>query len=142
MLERKKPDAKWRYILNDLDIALGNNGWAPASFDILGRIMGSYGDNNRHVHIFRSLLDNGRFKNYFINRYADLVNTIFSSEYMEQHILNTRNRIAAEMPRHFSKWEMICRIGIMKSSRLLCLMFTKDRLMLWSRLKPYLDCRL
>ncbi|MBK8413118.1 MAG: CotH kinase family protein [Bacteroidetes bacterium] len=100
----KKPDAKWRYILNDLDIALGNNGWAPASFDILGRIMGSYGDNNRHVHIFRSLLDNGRFKNYFINRYADLVNTIFSSEYMEQHILKTRNRIAAEMPRHFSKW--------------------------------------
>ena len=44
--------------------------------------MGSYGDNNRHVHIFRSLLDNGRFKNYFINRYADLVNTIFSSEYI------------------------------------------------------------
>ncbi|MBL7913587.1 MAG: CotH kinase family protein [Bacteroidia bacterium] len=100
----KSPEAKWRYILNDLDIALGNNGWAPANFDILGRIMGSYGDNNRHVQIFRSLLANKGFKNYFINRYADLVNTIFSSEYLEQHILNTRDRIASEMPLHFSKW--------------------------------------
>lgn len=100
----KTPDAKWRYILNDLDIALGNNGWAPANFDILGRIMGSYGDNNRHVQIFRSLLENKSFKNYFINRYADLVNTIFSSEYLENHILKTRDRIATEMPLHFSKW--------------------------------------
>lgn len=100
----KMPEAKWRYILNDLDIALGNNGWAPANFDILGRIMGSYGDNNRHVQIFRSLLANKRFKNYFINRYADLVNTIFSSDYLEEHILKTRDRIASEMPLHFSKW--------------------------------------
>ncbi len=100
----KEEGAKWRYILIDLDIALGNNGWAPASFDVLGRIMGPYGDNNRHVQIFKSLLQNPDFKEYFINRYADLVNTLFLPANMEQHILKTRAVLENEMPLHFNKW--------------------------------------
>ncbi len=100
----REAGAKWRYILIDLDIALGNNGWAPADFDILGRIMGPYGDNNRHVQIFRGMLQNQTFREYFINRYADLVNTLFSTENMEQHILDTRDALEDEMPLHFNKW--------------------------------------
>lgn len=100
----RKADARWRYILVDLDISLGNNGWAPASFDVLGRIMGSYGDTSRHVQIFRSLLQNDGFREYYINRYADLVNTLFSSSNMQQHILATRKNLHSEMPRHFLKW--------------------------------------
>lgn len=88
----------------DLDVSLGTNGWAPASFDVLGRVMGSYGDTNRHVQIFRSLLQNFEFKEYFINRYADIANTLFTPENMRNHILNVRDRIAGEMPLHFLKW--------------------------------------
>lgn len=100
----KEPVSKFRYILIDLDIALGNNGWAPADYDILGRIMGTYGDNNRHVQIFRSLLKNNAFREYYINRYADLVNTLFSSQNMEDHINKVRNVLYPEMPLHFNKW--------------------------------------
>jgi hypothetical protein len=100
----REPNAKWRYILIDLDIALGNNGWAPASFDVLGRIMGTYGDANRHVQIFKSLLENKLFKQYFINRYADLVNTIFSTNEMTTYIEQTRSVLVEEMPLHFAKW--------------------------------------
>ncbi len=100
----QKVGAKWRYILVDLDISLGNNGWAPASFDVLGRIMGSYGDTSRHVQIFRSLLQNQNFREYYINRYADLVNTLFSTQNMQQHIIATRENLYNEMPRHFLKW--------------------------------------
>jgi len=100
----REPDTKWRYILIDLDIALGNNGWAPASFDVLGRIMGPYGDNNRHVQIFRSMLGNAQFREYFINRYADLVNTLFSAENMTRHITEVRETLVDEMPAHFTVW--------------------------------------
>lgn len=100
----REPGSRFRYILIDLDIALGNNGWAPADFDVLGRVLGPYGDNNRHVQIFKSLLDNNQFKQYFINRYADLVNTLFSSQNMEEHINEVRNVLYSEMPLHFAKW--------------------------------------
>jgi hypothetical protein len=100
----RETGAKWRYILIDLDIALGNLGWAPADFDILGRIMGPYGDNNRHVQIFRSLVANPQFREYFINRYADLVNTLFHPAAFSKHILQVRETLEIEMPLHFAKW--------------------------------------
>jgi hypothetical protein len=100
----RKPEAKRRYILIDLDISLGNNGWAPADFDVLGRLMGGYGDTNRHVQIFKSLLQNKGFKEYFINRYADLVNTLFTSANVKRHVLETRSAIEEEMPSHFGVW--------------------------------------
>ncbi|HEX5001674.1 MAG TPA: CotH kinase family protein [Bacteroidia bacterium] len=100
----KKPGARWRYVLIDLDISLGNNGWAPASFDVLGRILGPYGDNNQHVQIFRSLLHNTQFRQQFINRYADLVNTLFTTEHMHDYLDGIRNTLSDEMPFHFARW--------------------------------------
>ncbi len=99
-----KPNSKWRYMLMDLDVSLGNYGWAPAKSDLLGLIMSCYGDTNKHVRIFKSLLKNNEFKTYFINRYADLVNTIFSTEHMKQHIENIIKTLEAEMPFHFARW--------------------------------------
>lgn len=98
------PGSKWRYLLMDLDISLGNYGWAPASMDILGRMLGPYGDKNRHVHILRKLLANNTFREYFINRYADLVNTLFTSDHLSSHIQSVVNILEPEMPRHFSRW--------------------------------------
>ncbi len=100
----RQPGSKFRYILIDLDISLGNNGWAPADYDVLGKIMGPYGDNNRHVQIFKKLLNNRGFREYFINRYADLVNTLFSAENVTNHISETRKNLANEMPMHFNIW--------------------------------------
>jgi len=96
--------SKWRYLLMDLDISLGNYGWAPAGMDVLGRILGPFGDKCKHVQIFRSLLMNKTFREYFINRYADLVNTVFSTETMLNHITGVKAVLEADMPRHFEKW--------------------------------------
>lgn len=98
------PNSKWRYMLMDLDVSLGNYGWAPAKFDLLGLIMSSYGDTNKHVQILKNLLKNNEFKTYFINRYADLVNTLFSTECMKQHIEKVMNTLETEMPFHFARW--------------------------------------
>lgn len=100
----KSKNSKWRYMLMDLDVSLGIFGWAPAQFDLLGKILSSYGDTNKHVQILKSFLQNPDFKMYFINRYADLINTVFSSSYLKQHIEKVKTVIEAEMPFHFAKW--------------------------------------
>jgi len=102
--KEKKPGSKWRYLLMDLDISLGNYGWAPAEMDVLGRLLGPYGDHNKHVQILRSLLQNEEFRLYFINRYADLVNTLFTAEHLGAHIDRVKEVLEPEMPRHFARW--------------------------------------
>lgn len=95
---------KWRYLLMDLDISLGNNGWAGAPLDLLGKILGPYGDDNKHVQLLKSLLKNQEFKNYFINRYADLVNTLFSSESLMKNTHEVMDNLLTEIPKHFERW--------------------------------------
>lgn len=97
-------EKKWRYMLMDLDISLGNNGWAPANLDFLGKILGPYGDGNKHVQLFRSLLKNEGLKKYFINRYADLVNTLFSTKSLMKNTQEVMGVLAPEMPKHFNRW--------------------------------------
>ncbi len=98
------PGHQWRYFLIDLDISLGNNGWAPDSMDILKRILGPYGAHNKHVQIFKSLLQNNSFRNYFINRYADLINTLFTADRLHQHISETAAYIEDEISAQFMRW--------------------------------------
>lgn len=96
--------SKWRYLLMDLDISLGNNGWAPADMDVLGRLLGPYGYQNKHARLLKALLRNQGFREYFINRYADLVNTIFSTRSLKDEVLMAKARLEPEMPRHFERW--------------------------------------
>jgi len=100
----RAPGRKWRYILIDLDAILNNNGWAPASLDALGRIFGPYGDDNKHVQLLKSLLANEGFRHYFINRYADLVNTEYSVDALSDHLGVMKNRIVEEMDDHMLRW--------------------------------------
>jgi hypothetical protein len=100
----RKAGSKWRYILLDLDITMNNNAWAPASSTYLGAILGPFGDNNRHVQLFKRLLQNEEFHNYFINRYADLVNTAYSTPSLLAHFEKISGAIRDEMPRHMQRW--------------------------------------
>jgi hypothetical protein len=98
------PGKKWRYMMFDLDISLGNNGWANADLDYLGKILGPYGDDNKHVQLLKSLLKNYTFRNYFINRYADLVNTLFSSESLMKNTREVMDMLVDDIPYQFSRW--------------------------------------
>jgi len=102
--KERGPGHRWRYLLIDLDITFGNYGWATDSMDILKRILGPYGSQNKHIQIFKRLLKNTDFKNYFINRYADLINTLFTAEHLHQHISETALQIENEIPSQFVRW--------------------------------------
>ncbi|MFH2095699.1 MAG: CotH kinase family protein, partial [Bacteroidota bacterium] len=97
----RKPGAKWRYIMTDVDFGLGLFGGAFSSND-LQRVIDQ--DDNSHSKMFRSLLHNQEFREYFVNRYADLINTIFLPENLSELALSFKDSLYDEMPRHMARW--------------------------------------
>lgn len=95
---------KWRYFYSDLDAGVKYYGPNLIDFHSLEYILGPYGDGNVHVVIFKKLLENAEFQRYFINRYADLMNTILESEYLLSYIYKAKEKLNPEMRRHFYKW--------------------------------------
>ena len=65
----------------------------------------SLGDPGQgHVPILNSLLDNEEFMADYINRYADLSNTIFSCDFMINHLDSLVTIIEPEMPQQIERW--------------------------------------
>ena len=95
---------RWRYFYSDLDAGMKYYGTELIDFHSLEYILGPYGDGNVHVVIFKKILENSEFQRYFINRYADLMNTILEGEYLINYIYGAKEKLNPEMERHFYKW--------------------------------------
>ena len=100
----RRVGAKWRYIIFDLDATLGGVSFAPVDFDNLERALGEFGDDNRHIIIFRKLLENQNYRNYFINRYCDLVNTTLGIKEFSAAAIKSASKIEPAIEHHFNRW--------------------------------------
>lgn len=101
----QKEGAKWRYLLFDLDISLNAVFWAEHHTDLLGELIHSPEERaSRNNKVFRRLLQNQMFRHYFINRYADLLNTSFQSEGLKREVEELVQLLEPEMARHKQKW--------------------------------------
>ena len=100
----KTPEARWRYLIFDMDIAMGRHGWSAYHQNNLDSLLTPLAGHNKHVDLFLKLLENDNYRYYFINRYADLFNTIFLPEVFRKEVDQTVAEIDAEMPRHFDRW--------------------------------------
>lgn len=98
-------DAKWRYIIFDLDATLGGVSFAPVEFDSYERAFGEFGDDNRHIVLFRKFLENQTYFEYFINRYCDLVNTTFSPARFTDQLEKEKALIEPVIEKHFDRWD-------------------------------------
>jgi len=95
-------NAKWRYLLVDMDFGLGLYG---SSFSDNRLLMAVYpSSSNIYSSMFANILQNQVFDNYFINRFADLINTKFHPNNLLKQIQSFRDRIAPEMPRELLKY--------------------------------------
>lgn len=92
------PDGKWRYVLWDLDLALNSDTLNMLSVAINPPMQ------NPHSLMLNSLLQNDSFRIYFVNRYADLLNTTFYPTNMYNTILGMYEEMRPEMYRHLNKW--------------------------------------
>jgi len=98
----KTRDRKWRYILLDLDASISLFSYTGPSANSIDKILN---DSINYLSIIlNNLLENNQFHDYFINRSADLMNTIFSPVYFGSVVDTIKNHLLLEMTGHKSKW--------------------------------------
>jgi hypothetical protein len=95
------PGGKWRYILWDLDWGMGLYSSPWANYLNRARYPAM---PNMHSEMFDAMLYNPQFRNYFVNRYADLINTVYTNQNVQHVAITMRDEINPVMPMHFSKW--------------------------------------
>lgn len=95
------PGGKWKYILYDLDFGMGL--YSSYSYDKLADLIAP-NSFSFQTDIFNAVTANPKFRNNFINRYADLINTIYVPANVNKVAYAMRDSIAADMPLQFARW--------------------------------------
>ncbi len=94
---------RWRYCLIDQELAMQPNGWTDAYFDHIEFMM-NQDPTIPHINIWLKGIQNQRFKNYFINRFADIMNTSYQYENISNIVSNMYELTLDEMPNEFARW--------------------------------------
>ena len=105
-------DGRWRWLLKDLDVAFnGDENWVYKSFThntLLSSMNGIDYQNNPYTnYIFNGLLGNNNYQNYFVNRFADLMNTIYNKSYVIDFIEVMKEKLSPEIDKHIQRWKLI-----------------------------------
>ncbi|MGK0385869.1 MAG: hypothetical protein ACI849_000474 [Patiriisocius sp.] len=61
-------------------------------------------DPEQHIVLLNKLLENEEFRQYYITRYMDLNNTVFTEAEALTTLEGIESSIAGEMPRHIGRW--------------------------------------
>lgn len=99
-------DGRWRWVVHDTD---GGVSWATYSTNnVLATALeaGNLGWPNPDwsTLLFRKLMENTDFRNEFINRSADLMNSVFLSSVMQTQLDSMVALYTPEMPNHIDRW--------------------------------------
>ncbi len=97
----RKEGGKFRYLIYDLDFGLGYSGTVTNNMLSVAR---NASPHNYNSDLFRALTNNSEYKRYFINRYADLVNTIFLPSNVESMVNLFRDSIKQDMHFQWDAW--------------------------------------
>lgn len=106
-------DGRWRWILKDTDVSFGLA--SPYTYNTLAHATATNGTGQNPpwaTLIFRRMLENEGFRNYFISRFADLLNTTFLTSRMQGIHAGMKAQIAGEMPNHIARWDVIGSMAI------------------------------
>ncbi len=111
---RVKAGGKWRFISYDHDFSFGlfllTGGWntSDARQNALGRLFNTTNINwpnpSTSTLLFRKCMENSNFKRDFINRMADMMNTIFKPARISQKINEFKTQYQPEIERHAARW--------------------------------------
>ena len=104
MWRPRSADGRWRWLLYDVDNSMGAG--ADAFDNTLRYAIGA--ETNPDVvnfsFLFREMLKNTEFRNAFINRYADLLNTRFTTNRAFAVLADIEAEMLPEMKRHMGRW--------------------------------------
>jgi len=99
---------RWRYCLMDMEFGLLPSpvGELSCTYDLLGQLMnwGSSDGGNPHLNIFLAGIQNDRFRHYFINRFADQMNSLYLPERLLAIENAMFNQTVSEMANEYQRW--------------------------------------
>jgi hypothetical protein len=94
---------RWRFALIDLELSMQPNGWTNCTDNHIAYMMGQ-SEDNPYINIWKQSMENYAYRNYFINRFADQMNT----SYRQEQLLATEQAfyqsMLPEMPLQFARW--------------------------------------
>ncbi|NOG44601.1 MAG: T9SS type A sorting domain-containing protein [Calditrichaeota bacterium] len=103
-------DHKWKWIIWDVDHGLGlpHQDHGFPEWNSLAWSTATSGDRTAggaNTAIIRNLLENETYKNYFINRFADLLNSSFKADIIVRIINSFSSKIEPDVEKQFSRWK-------------------------------------
>ncbi len=94
---------RWRFALIDLELSMQPNGWTNCTDNHIAFMMGQ-SEDNPYINIWKQSIENLAYRNYFINRFADQMNT----SYRQEQLLATEQAfyesMLPEMPLQYARW--------------------------------------
>ena len=100
---------KWGYILWDEDATFGhyiNYTGIPGQNPYVSPCFpeGITADPEDHIEILNALEDNAEFREYYVSRYIDLLNTVYRPDTMINFLDSIENYVLPEMQAHCDRW--------------------------------------
>jgi len=93
-------DNKWKYAVIDLELGMGIEGWSDPNSNLISGLFYT----QEYIEPLARLLQNPDYREYFINRYADLMNSTLLSTRIFPMEDSLYNEIYPEMPRQLERW--------------------------------------
>lgn len=116
-------DGRWRWLVKDMDYSYGLWDWDNGMHNTLESATAIYDETqpnyevyNKSTLILRKLLENENYKVFFINRFADLINTTFTASRGIQVISDMQSVLEPEIEEHIHRWSMIPSFSIWESN--------------------------
>lgn len=94
---------RWQWAINDLEWGLNPNGWTTSTFDHI-QFMLEHGQWDYYTGYWYNMMQNDEYKAYFINRFADLMNTSYHFSVIGPLENEMFNEIYPEMDGEYEKW--------------------------------------
>jgi hypothetical protein len=106
-----RQDGRWRWFVKDMDFGLGLYN-SSVTHNTLNYATVEYSEGGRNnypwsVFLLKTLLQNNEFRNEFINRFADHMNTTFDPTRVNKIVDEAKAAIETAMPEHSNRWNMI-----------------------------------
>lgn len=98
-----KTDKRWRFCTIDMELALSPNSWTDCYTDHI-QYMLTQDPANPYINIWLKSIQNQQFRTYFINRFADIMNTAYRTERLLPLEENFFAQNVVEMPRQYGRW--------------------------------------
>ena len=110
----KIPGGKWRWVLYDTDFGFAGQWWSDWDqdyayfFDTLDFVLSgnqtTWANPPWATLFLRKLVENNEFRNKFINRYADEMNTRYLPTNVTSHFIGIYENMYDEMENHIDRW--------------------------------------